>query len=298
MMGVSIIKSILLRPNRYKDVDFSASVSVLDALAEKDCVIYVEDEFENSIPDNKAARMGKIVFSPLEKILPTADLCIVLGGDGSILDAVRRTAGYDIPIFGINLGRIGYMAEVEPGETEYLDRLFSGEYMLDERMMLEVTHEREGKIIQKSFALNDAVVSKGSVSKVVEIELYREQKKITRYRADGIIFATPTGSTAYSMSAGGPIIDPHIECICVTPVCPHSLGQRPLIFPKHAILCAKNISSREKELYLTLDGNVNFALAYGDTVQIKSAPYKARHIRVKDFNFYDTVVQKIKNMGE
>lgn len=222
----------------------------------------------------------------------------MLGGDGSILDAVRKTAKRSLPILGINLGRIGYMAEVEPTETEYLDKLFDGEYAIDERMMLSVTHERDGRTLYESFALNDAVVSKGTVSKVIELELLCNGKKIVTYRADGIIFATPTGSTAYSMSAGGPIIDPHLACICVTPVCPHSLGQRPLLFSDAASLVVKNVSTREKQLFLTLDGNENLPLEYGDTVCVRKSGYKAKLIKIKDTDFYSIVRRKIKNTEE
>lgn len=295
---MNFIKNILLRPNRIKDADSSALVSVLNALSRYDCRVYIEPEYEGDVPDNSAKKSGKLCFSPLSEALGKAELCIVLGGDGSILDAVRKTVKAAVPILGINLGRIGYMAEVEPGETAYLDKLFEGEYKIDERMMLSVTHKRDGRVLCESFALNDAVVSKGTVSKVIELELYRDDKKIVSYRADGIIFATPTGSTAYSMSAGGPIIDPHLACICVTPVCPHSLGQRPLLFSDDASLVVKNVSKRERELFLTLDGNENLALAYGDTVCIKKSEYKAKLIKLKDTDFYSIVRHKIANAEE
>ncbi len=298
MIGVRDIKNILLRPNRVKDADFSASVRVLNALAKHRCNIYVESQYQEDIPENDAQKQNKLFFLPLEDVLTLADVCIVLGGDGSILDAVRKTVSAGLPILGINLGRIGYMAEVELCETEYLDKLFAGDYTCDERMMLSAVHRRDGETVHESFALNDAVVSKGSVSQVIELELYFDDRRIAAYRSDGMIFATPTGSTAYSMSAGGPIIDPHLGCICVTPVCPHSLGQRPLLFSDSATLTVKNISKREKQLFLTLDGNENFALEYGDTVSIRRSEYKAKLIKLKDTDFYSIVRQKIKNMGE
>ncbi len=297
-MRVIPIKKILLRPNKMKDASYKALVDVLDALSGYDCELWLEAEYEKAIPENAMLKEGRLHFMPLSDIAEFADMCIVLGGDGSILDAVRRTVKKELPILGINLGRIGYMAEIEPSETEYLDKLFSGEYTCDERMMLSVKHIRGGAVLSENYALNDAVVSKGTVSKVIDLELYSDEKKIVSYRADGIIFSTPTGSTAYSMSAGGPIIDPHLGCICVTPVCPHSLGQRPLLFSDDASLTVKNVSVREKQLFLTLDGNENLALEYEDEVRIEKADCKARLIKLKDVDFYNIVRHKIRNMEE
>ena len=281
-----------------KDASFEALTGVLNALSNYDCNIYLENEFKDAIPENNAQKTGKLCFAALDEIVDNINFCIVLGGDGSILEAVRDTVKNAIPILGINLGRIGYMAEIEPSETEYLAKLFSDDYICDERMMLSVTHKRNGRVLFESFALNDAVVSKGSVSKVIELELYSNESKIVTYRADGVIFSTPTGSTAYSMSAGGPIIDPKLGCICVTPVCPHSLGQRPLLFSDDVSLAAKNVSMREKQLFLTLDGHENLAIELGDEVCIKKSDYKAKLIKLKDTDFYNIVKQKIRNIEE
>ena len=144
-----------------------------------------------------------------------------------------------------------------------------------------------------AYALNEAVISGGSVARIVELELYEQESFVSRYRADGLIVATPTGSTAYSMSAGGPIIDPRLACFCVTPICPHALGARPLIFSDNARLSIKNTCAREKMLYLTLDGRTNLELAFGDVVNITKAERCARLVSLKKNNFYNKVHKKL-----
>jgi len=145
----------------------------------------------------------------------------------------------------------------------------------------------------ESFALNDAVISNGSVARIVDLELYENGGLISAYRADGLIVATPTGSTAYSMSAGGPITDPHLPCFCITPVCPHSLSARPLLFRDDAVLDVKNVCQREKMLYLTLDGRNNFEIYRGDRVRITRAPMVTRLIRFQNDGFYKKLQKKL-----
>ncbi|MBQ8345640.1 MAG: NAD(+)/NADH kinase, partial [Clostridia bacterium] len=202
-----------------------------------------------------------------------SDLVIVLGGDGYMLEAARRAAPAGIPILGFNMGRVGYMTELEMNEIHFLDRVFEGHYQLDERAMLCVEIEgADGQKKASAYALNDAVVANGSTARIVDLQLSDHGNLVNTYRADGLVVATPTGSTAYSLSAGGPIVDPKLSCFCVTPICPHSLVARPLIFPDSAILQIKNICMREKVLHLTVDGRATFDLFYGDTVLVtKSA---------------------------
>ena len=181
-----------------------------------------------------------------------ADLYIVLGGDGSIMRASHTAARLGIPILSVNLGRMGYMAELEKDELHLIDSYFSGDYHIEERMMLAVTTPDGGEHI----ALNDAVLSNGRVSKMVSFSLYSNGQYLSSYNADGIIIATPTGSTAYSMSAGGPVVDPSIECLIATPVCPHSLNSRPVIFSGATELALKNENDRDIPMFVTVDGDV------------------------------------------
>ncbi|MBO5294654.1 MAG: NAD(+)/NADH kinase, partial [Clostridia bacterium] len=232
----------------------NAAMAVANRLLREDCKILIA-----AFNKEKLVRMHKsreeFCYLPIDSVYNEADLLIVLGGDGTILEAGRRAAQRDIPILGINLGRLGYMAELELSELEMLGRLFTGEYTLEERSMLRVELlNAAGEMKSFCHALNDAVISNGSVPRMIDLELSENGTVVTNYRADGLIIATPTGSTAYSMSAGGAVVDPAVPCFCVTPICPHSFGARPLIFSDSTVLEVRNVCAREKMLYLTVDG--------------------------------------------
>ncbi len=250
-----------------------------------------------SVNKDRIFRMHKnrreyIYLSP-EEIFEAADVIIVLGGDGSILDAARRAAPLGKPLLGINMGHLGYMTELEMSEISLLSRLIEGNYRIDERSMLSVSVLSERGVRNESFALNDAVISNGSISRVVDLELYEGGELVSAYRSDGIIVATPTGSTAYSMSAGGPIADPKLPCLCVTPVCPHSLSARSLLFRDDAVIDIKNVCQREKMLYLTIDGRINIEIYRGDTVRVTRAAMTTRLIRLQSGSFYDRLQKKM-----
>ena len=231
----------------------------------------------------------RITYVPNDKVYRSCDAVVVLGGDGTILESARRAAPLGIPIIGINLGRIGYMAELETAETDALERIVNGDYEIEERSMLSVDIiAPDGHVRSSNYALNDAVISNGSISRIVDLELSEGGVLISAYRSDGIIIATPTGSTAYSMSAGGAVVDPRVSCICVTPICPHSLSARPIIFPDSATIAVKNVCQREKMLYLTVDGRANFELFKGESVQITRSPLATRFIRLNQSGFYST----------
>ena len=185
------------------------------------------------------------------------------------------------------------MAELELSELDMLHRLFTGEYEIEHRAMLRVELRSGGELRSFCYALNDAVISNGSVSRIVDLELSEGGVPVTNYRADGLIIATPTGSTAYSMSAGGAIVDPRVSCICVTPVCPFSFGARPLIFSDQAVLEVRNTCVREKMLYLTVDGKMNFELYRNQTVRILKAQTDTKLIRLKPCGFYRKLRQKM-----
>lgn len=235
-------------------------------------------------------------YLPIDSLYAEADMVIVLGGDGSILEAARRAATRGTPILGINFGRLGYMAELEAGQTEELHRLFTGDYTLERRMMLRVDLLGSGGELKSfCYALNDAVVSNGSVARVIDLELAEDGETVTAYRADGLIVATPTGSTAYSMSAGGAIVDPSVGCICVTPICPHSFAARPLIFSDRSVLEIRNICVREKMLYLTVDGKMNFELQRGQSVRVTRSRLETKLIRFRKSGFYRILCQKLRD---
>ena len=248
----------------------------------------------------KLMRVGKhreeFVYLPLEAVYAEADIIIVLGGDGTILEVARRAANRGTPILGINLGRLGYMAELEMSGLDGLDALFTGEYTLDKRSMLRVELLAAGGELRSfCYALNDAVISNGSVSRIVDLELSQGGKHVANYRSDGLIIATPTGSTAYSMSAGGAVVDPSVPCFCVTPICPHSFGARPMIFSDSAMLEIRNVCAREKMLYLTVDGRMNFELYRNQTVRITKSDLQTNLIRLTPTSFYSNLRAKMRS---
>ena len=232
-------------------------------------------------------------YLPLESMYAEADVLIVLGGDGTILEAARRAAHRGTPILGINLGRLGYMAELEMGELDQLSRLVTGEYELEQRSMLRVELYADNELRSFCYALNDAVISNGSVSRMIDLELSEGGVPVTTYRADGLIVATPTGSTAYSMSAGGALVDPRVPCFCVAPICPHSFIARPMIFPDSSVLEVRNICAREKMLYLTVDGRMNFELYRNQVVRVTKSDLQTNLIRLKHSGFYRKLRQKM-----
>lgn len=270
----------------------SAAMRVAERLSHEACEILVAAfNREKLIRYNK--QHIEFRYLPMEQVYSEADILIVLGGDGTILEAARRAAQRGTPILGINLGRVGYMAELEAGELDQLGRLFSGDYTLEKRSMLRVELLADGELRSFCYALNDAVISNGSVSRIVEVELSEGGSRVATYRADGLIIATPTGSTAYSMSAGGAIVDPRVECFCVTPICPHSFIARPLIFADSATLEVRNICAREKMLYLTVDGRMNFELYRNQVVRITKSSMQTNLIRLKTCGFYKKLWQKM-----
>ncbi len=247
---------------------------------------------------DRVARCNKgrteLTYLPTEDAYASVDAVIVLGGDGTILESARRSAPYSIPVLGLNLGRLGYMAELELGEIDKLESIVSGDYKIETRSMLNIEMiTTDGKVRKNEYALNDAVLSNGTISRIVDTELYEGGVYIGSYRSDGMIISTPTGSTAYSLAAGGAIIDPRVSCLCVTPICPHSLYARPLIFPDSASIEVKNNCPREKTLFLTVDGRVNYELALGERIRVTRSPLITRFIRIKDDSFYDRLRQKM-----
>lgn len=236
---------------------------------------------------------AEFVYEAPDSMYSSVELAIVLGGDGFMLEAARRACLSGIPILGINMGRIGYMTELEMDELDLLDKVFSGEYTIDERAMISVELVTgKGNKKRCSYALNEAVIANGSTARIVELSLSDNGVPICDFRADGLVVATPTGSTAYSLSAGGPIVDPKLSCFCVTPICPHSLLARPLVFPDTARLEVKNICAREKVLHLTLDGRVTYDVYYGDTAIITKSTLTTKLVRVKDLGFYAKIRNK------
>ncbi|MCI8331210.1 MAG: NAD(+)/NADH kinase [Clostridiales bacterium] len=272
------MKYIALIPNIYKDKELTYFHNIKELLLSCLITVCVPTEYQ-------ALSLGEGVF--YTDSLDSIDLMIVIGGDGTILKHSVQAAAHNIPLLGINLGKVGYMASVEKDNLEQLCDIVKGHYSIEKRMMLEIT-----ALDKIYYALNDAVISNGGVSRMVDIELESDQMTVCRYYADGIILSTPTGSTAYSLSAGGPVIDPELDCICATPICPHSLTARPVIFSKKSSLTVYT-HSPERNLFLSVDGSDNLEIPEAGTVNIKSSPYMLSLVKTYSQNFYKTLNAKL-----
>lgn len=272
----------------------TAAMKVADYLLREECEVLIASFNREKLIRIKRDR-EEFRYLPLESVYAEADILIVLGGDGSILEAARRAVHRATPILGINLGRLGYMAELELSELDQLKRLIAGDYYLEKRSMLRVELYSGNELKSFGYALNDAVISNGSVSRIVDLELLENGVPVTTYRADGLIIATPTGSTAYSMSAGGAIVAPNVPCVCVTPICPHSLTARPLIFSEDSVLEVRNTCVREKMLFLTVDGRMNFEFYRNQMIRVTKSKMETNLIRLKPSAFYSKLRQKMGN---
>lgn len=223
-----------------------------------------------------------------------ADVLLVLGGDGTMLNAARLAAERSIPILGVNMGGLGFLTEVRL-ESLYpsLERVFADDYVLDERLMLRTHIHRNGETVAQGVVLNDVVISKGTLARMIELKIAIEGRFVTNLRSDGLIVSSPTGSTAYSLSAGGPIIDPAVQSLILTPVCPHTLTHRPLIVPGKDKIDL-TLTSTDPGAMATLDGQVGVPITRGDTVTIQTSENRTRLIRFPESNYYDVLREKLK----
>lgn len=229
----------------------------------------------------------------MAELLKTCDIVIAIGGDGTIIHTAKSAAAFGKPVLGINSGRLGFTAGLELSELSELNRLISGDYDIEERMLLDIFVDGENGTEQYS-ALNEAVISRGALSRMIEVSVKNGQKPVSTYQADGVIVATPTGSTAYSLSAGGPIVDTALRCLLLTPVCPHSLHSRPYIFDQDAVLTLIPERS-ESSVFVTVDGEAAIRIADGGEVRVRRSDTCAKLIKLKQKSFYQVLDDKLTN---
>lgn len=234
----------------------------------------------------------------LRSLAKKSDCIMVWGGDGTILSCARVVAPVGTPIYGINAGRLGFLTEVDiPDLFVGIERLINGEYSVEERMMIQAMVYRDDEIVKELWGLNDAVISKTALARLIWLKLYTDGEFINTYPADGVIIASPTGSTAYSLSAGGPLVSPDLDLLVITPICPHTLSARPLVIsPNRTVSIFTNIGDNlniRGDIMLTVDGQCGYALQPGDEVRICRAPYKARFIKTQNNSFYKILRDKL-----
>jgi len=229
-----------------------------------------------SLEANIAAAIGKSGGFKIEDLASKVDLIAVLGGDGTMLRTARYVAQHPVPIVGINMGTFGYLTEVNLNETyAALELILKGVFLTEKRMMLDVKIRRGNKTIGSGIVLNDVVINRGNLSRIVELETAINKQYLTTYKSDGLIVSTPTGSTAYSLSAGGPIVFPGKELIIINPICPHTLTNRPVIFPETSDLQI-TLWSKESGATVTLDGQESYRISSGDVMTIRKSKYYTR----------------------
>lgn len=223
-----------------------------------------------------------------QELYAGSDMMIVFGGDGSIIHRTAAAASYGCPVLGINKGRIGYLADADRADEKFVSRILEKRYVVEERMMLEVQSGDKGVL-----ALNDLVVSRSEHSGVSEIEVICGSESVGLYRCDGMILATPTGSTAYSLSAGGSVVDPSLDCLCLTPVCAHSLSARPVIFHPDSVIKIVNRERGGKSLSAAFDGKMMSPLSAGEALTVRKSRTKAKLVRLFNRCFCETLRAKI-----
>lgn len=285
---------IVLSPNPFRDKGLKAAQAAERILSNAEVETRICLPFSTEGTDIKFPK--HIQFSDMEEELPDADILICFGGDGTILHAAKDANAYGIPILGVNLGSVGFMAEVEQSELSLLSKLAVGKYTVESRMMLKVEVKREGKTIFSDLALNDAVITKGAVARVVDMEVRSDKVPITAFSGDGVIISTPTGSTAYSMSAGGPIVEPTAENIIVTPICPHAINARSFVLDHRRLVTVRMRCMSRKTAYLSVDGGKAFKLNGGDSMEICQAEAKTHLVRLTGRTFYEIMTQKLGRM--
>jgi NAD+ kinase len=231
---------------------------------------------------------------PREQVPEGCDLVIVLGGDGTLLSAARAIGQREIPLFPVNLGGLGFLTAITMDELfPELERAFRGEHRVAKRKFLNTALVRQGSLVASYDALNDAVLTKSEIARMIDLQAYVDEQLVANYKADGLIVSTPTGSTAYSLAAGGPIIFPSVPAICITPICPHMLTNRPVVVPETSVV--RVISHAPNgNVYLTIDGQIGSPLEEGDSIVCRSSPFALQLIRPPRAMFFDVLRQKLK----
>ena len=254
--------------------------------------------FENTlnilVEEETARKLAYDKTFEMEHVGEDADLIIVLGGDGTLLNVSRHGKRKEVPILGINLGGLGFLTETSVEELPAtLARVLKGDFGVSKRIMLDVSVNREGDSIFSITLLNDAVITKDALARIIDIETHVNDEYLTTYKADGLIFSTPTGSTGYSLAAGGPLLYPSLSNIIVTPICPHTLTNRPIILPENVEVRAR-LKSKEEKVVLTIDGQVGFPLQYDDEVTIKKSSHTVNLIKSSSRGYFEILRTKLK----
>ena len=247
--------------------------------------------YQLQMPADTASIIGETSDLNAGEIPKTSDLLIVLGGDGTLLSVARLTESFDVPILAVNLGSLGFLTEVPlPEMYVTLEKVLRGDFAIESRMLLKTTLKRDGKELRTDCSLNDVVINK-SAARIVNLEVHVNNQYMTSYRADGLIISTPTGSTAYSLSAGGPIIHPSMNALLLCPICPFTLTNRPIVIPDQALIQVQ--LTTEEQVQITLDGQTGFEMSSRDILEVHRGPNPVMLIQAPGKNYYRILRQKL-----
>ena len=283
------MKNVILTPNPYRDKHFRTVREAVRILEEAgvQCKVCLPFEVDKSFELPRDIR-----FSRLDRELPNADMVICFGGDGTILHMAKAATRKGMPILGVNIGTMGFMAELESSEMDKLAKLAGDDYRLDSRMMLDVTVQRDRDIIYHDICLNDVAITKGSVGRIVHLNVKCDDVTAMECGGDGMVISTPTGSTAYSLSAGGPIVEPDARNIIITPVCAHDMISRSMVMSDKRTITVQMTQNVRRNAFLSVDGGKAIRMNMGDVAIIKKSRLETRLVRLNDRSFYDVLNTK------
>lgn len=285
------MKNIILAPNPYRDADFKTVREAVHVLREagvepKLCLPFDVDRSYNLPKDLR--------FSNLDRELGRSDMVVCFGGDGTILHMAKAATRRGIPILGVNIGTMGFMAELESAELDKLKRIVTDDYTIDNRMMLDVTVQRDRDIVFHDICLNDVAITKGAVARIVHLAVKCDGSQVMECGGDGVLVCTPTGSTGYSLSAGGPIVEPEARNIIITPICAHDVASRCIVTSEKRVVNVELTTNSRRNAFLSVDGGKAVRINMGDVVTIQKSRYMTKLVRLKDRSFFDVVNAKFK----
>ena len=286
------VRKVILTPNPYRDKNFQSVRTAIQILQESGMDVKICLPFE---VDKSYDLPKDLHFSRLDKELPGATAVVCFGGDGTILHMAKAATRQGAPVLGVNIGTMGFMAELESTELSQLSRLATGDFTVDNRMMLDVTVHRDRDIIFHDICLNDCAITKGAVARIVHLAVKCDGVQAMECGGDGILIATPTGSTAYNLSAGGPIVEPDAHSILITPVCVHDVASRSIVASDKRVITVGMSRNARRNAFLSVDGGKTLRMNMGDVVTIRKSNLVTKLIRLKDRSFYDVVNMKFKN---
>ena len=274
-------------PNLNNNGVSELAFDVIKILTDGGADVYVQNEYKPIFKSTKAK------FENFDKAMSLCDCAIAIGGDGTTLNIAKKAAFLNKSALGINAGRLGFMSGIERDELSLLTKLINKEYIIDERAMLKATIEKDGEVLSSHHCLNDIVVSRGNFARLIDVTITCDGRSVSNMRSDGVIISTPTGSTAYSMAAGGPVVSPEADCIIETPICPHSLMDRSIIFSADKELIVTANSDQNNSPIMTVDGQEAVNLTPGCQIHIKKSDITTKLIKLKPENFYEVLNKKI-----